>query len=173
MPSNIRPLHFVFKIGSRTKTISFYQTLLGMKVLRHEEFIEGCNAACNGPYDGKWSKTMIGYGEEHTNFVIELTYNYGIREYARGNDFDALVLLSSSSVKRIKEQTEHAFKETSDGFLEIFDPSGYRFLVGESQDQLDNLISGVRLVASDLEKSKAYWNGLLKGFLHRLFSDLI
>ena len=33
---------------------------LGMTVLRHEEFEKGCEAACNGPYDGKWSKTMIG-----------------------------------------------------------------------------------------------------------------
>jgi hypothetical protein len=36
-----------------------------------------CEAACNGPYDGKWSKTMIGYGDEDTQFVLELTYNYG------------------------------------------------------------------------------------------------
>ena len=42
------------------------------------QFTEGCAAACNGPYDGKWSKTMIGYGDEDTNFVLELTYNYGV-----------------------------------------------------------------------------------------------
>lgn len=53
MPSNIRPLHFVFKISSRTKTIEFYRNVLNMKILRHEEFSEGCDAACNGPYDGK------------------------------------------------------------------------------------------------------------------------
>ena len=35
-----------------------------MKVLRHEEFEKGCEAACNGPYDGRWSKTMVGYGPE-------------------------------------------------------------------------------------------------------------
>ena len=39
------------------------------------------------PYDGKWSKTMIGYGSEDNHFVIELTYNYGIKTYAMGNDF--------------------------------------------------------------------------------------
>lgn len=27
-----------------------------------------------GPYDGKWSKTMIGYGPEDKQFVLELTY---------------------------------------------------------------------------------------------------
>jgi hypothetical protein len=53
--------------------------VLGLRVLRHEEFTPGgCAAECNGPYAGKWSKTMIGYGPEHENFALELTYNYGI-----------------------------------------------------------------------------------------------
>ena len=43
--------------------------LLGMKVLRHEEFDSGCPATCNGPYNNLWSKTMIGYGPEDANFV--------------------------------------------------------------------------------------------------------
>ncbi|PIO71789.1 hypothetical protein TELCIR_06303 [Teladorsagia circumcincta] len=58
-----------------------------MKVLRHEEFEEGCKAECNGPYNGKWSKTMVGYGSEDDHFVIELTYNYEIGSYRLGNDF--------------------------------------------------------------------------------------
>ena len=39
------------------------------------------------PYDGKWSKTMVGYGPEGDHFVTELTYNYGIGSYQLGNDF--------------------------------------------------------------------------------------
>jgi len=35
-----------------------------LKVLRHEEFTEGCEAMCNGKYDGRWSKTMLGFGPE-------------------------------------------------------------------------------------------------------------
>jgi len=30
---------------------------------------------------------MIGYGAEDNHFVCELTYNYGIGDYALGNDF--------------------------------------------------------------------------------------
>ena len=74
--SNRRALHFVFKVADRASTMSFYRDLLGMTILRHEEFEEGCKASCNGPYDGKWSKTMVGYGPEDDNFVVELTYNY-------------------------------------------------------------------------------------------------
>ena len=43
-------------------------------VAGHEEFEQGCEATCNGPYDGKWSKTMIGYGPEDSHFVLEITY---------------------------------------------------------------------------------------------------
>lgn len=71
-----RALHFVFKIPDRALTVKFYREILGMKVmvsicqifsfffhnfvsitryrfvstqvLRHEEFADGCEAACNG-----------------------------------------------------------------------------------------------------------------------------
>lgn len=39
------------------------------------------------PYDGRWSKTMVGFGPEDDHFVVELTYNYGVGEYKLGNDF--------------------------------------------------------------------------------------
>lgn len=42
---------------------------------------------CFRPYDGKWSKSMVGYGTEDDHFVLELTYNYGIGNYRLGNDF--------------------------------------------------------------------------------------
>ena len=43
------------------------------------------------PYDGKWSKTMAGFGSEDDHFVVELTYNYGIKEYQLGNDFQVYI----------------------------------------------------------------------------------
>ena len=30
---------------------------------------------------------MVGYGPEDNHFVVELTYNYGIKKYSLGNDF--------------------------------------------------------------------------------------
>ena len=38
-----RLLHFVYKIADRTESVKFYRSL-GMKILRHEEFEEGCDA---------------------------------------------------------------------------------------------------------------------------------
>jgi hypothetical protein len=59
-----RPLHWVFKVSDLKKSIQML-TLLGARVLRHEEFESGCEATCNGPYDGWWSKTMVGWDNEH------------------------------------------------------------------------------------------------------------
>ena len=63
-PSSVRALHFVLKVADRTATVAFLHDVLGMHALRHEEFKEGCRAACNGPYDGMWSKTVMGYADE-------------------------------------------------------------------------------------------------------------
>ena len=57
-----------------------------MKVLRHEEFKEQCEAGCNGKINSPWSKTMIGYGPEQNNFALELTYNYRVRSYHKADD---------------------------------------------------------------------------------------
>jgi hypothetical protein len=48
MESKVRALHFVLKIANRKQGISFLRDELKMKVLRHEEFSEGCEATCNG-----------------------------------------------------------------------------------------------------------------------------
>ncbi|RXG56574.1 Glyoxalase domain-containing protein 4 [Armadillidium vulgare] len=120
-----RALHFVFKIADRPKNIHFFREILGMKVLRHEEFDEGCKAACNGPYGGKWSKTMIGYGSEDNHFVVELTYNFGISDYPLGNDFLGFYIQSAEALERAKS-AGIPVKQEGDKFL-IKSPDGYKF----------------------------------------------
>ena len=46
-----RPLHYVLKIGSLKANIEFFKQF-GYTLFRHEEFEEGCEASCNGPYGG-------------------------------------------------------------------------------------------------------------------------
>ena len=36
---------------------------------------------------------MIGFGPEDEHFVLELTYNYGIKEYKLGNDFQVIYIM--------------------------------------------------------------------------------
>jgi len=157
--STRRALHFVFKVADRSSTINFYRNILGMKVLRHEEFEKGCEAACNGPYDGKWSKTMIGYGSEDDHFVIELTYNYGIKSYARGNEF-INIALRSQNVRTNADTHGYPTSQGENGALLIADPDGYTFSVSEESARGDP-VESVSLSSSDLQKSVEFWRGVL------------
>ena len=73
LSSNMRTLHWVTKIGSLKHSLRFYELVLGLRVLRHAEFESGCEATCNGPYGGAWSKTMVGLGDENCNLTLTLT----------------------------------------------------------------------------------------------------
>lgn len=155
-----RALHFVFKVGDRTKTATFYRDVLGMKVLRHEEFEEGCKASCNGPYDGKWSKTMVGFGPEDDHFVAELTYNYGVGEYRLGNDFLGLTLQSSKAVSNAKHLGWPLTKVEGDLYL-THAPGGYPFYLIDKEQPLSDPVQKVCLAVSDLQRSTHYWSTLL------------
>ncbi|XP_026757900.1 glyoxalase domain-containing protein 4 [Galleria mellonella] len=155
-----RALHFVFKVADRTLTAKFYRDILGMKVLRHEEFSEGCEATCNGPYANRWSKTMVGYGPEDTHFVVELTYNYGVTHYEQGNDFLGLTIQSSESLKRAADNNWPVKEQNGLKYVEA--PGGYKFyIVDKPQPSNGDPVLKVALASSNLARSIAYWNGLL------------
>jgi len=154
-------LHWVFKVPSpRAETMKFYREVLGMKVLRHEEFEKGCEAACNGPYDGKWSKTMVGYGPENNHFVVELTYNYNISSYKLGNDFQGITIQSKEVLSRARNVGWPILQEGGRSFLEA--PGGYKFFILDlPQPTTSDPIVSVAIAVSDMSKSVQYWSGLL------------
>nr|CAI5841450.1 unnamed protein product [Callosobruchus analis] len=128
-----RALHYVFKIPDRKETMRFYRNVLGMSVQRHEEFAEGCEATCNGPYKGRWSKTMVGYGPEDKHFVIELTYNYGIHSYEKGNDFISITVKSKQALERAQKED---WPILPDNKLEA--PGGYIFQIIDEDQPTDS-----------------------------------
>lgn len=155
--SSRRSLHFVFKVGNRTATAKFFREILGMKFLRHEEFEEGCKASCNGPYDGKWSKSMVGYGPEDNHFVIELTYNYGIGSYTLGTDFMGITIHSQDVIKNIKK---HSYPSTEhDGVHTVQSPDGYKFHIVNKNVKGDP-VQKVTLASSNLQRSLDFWTNL-------------
>ncbi|KAH8292876.1 hypothetical protein KR044_002190 [Drosophila immigrans] len=157
-----RALHYVFKIGDRAKNAFFFQTILGMQVYRHEEFTEGCEAECNGPYDNRWSKTMIGYGPESSNFVFELTYNYGVKHYEMGNDFGGVTIHSKEVLAKAVEHSYPVVKQGENNIL--VSPDGYKFYVVEvaPSSSLSDPVQQVELHVKDLAVSRKYWHELLK-----------
>ncbi|CAM1320957.1 GLOD4 (predicted) [Pycnogonum litorale] len=153
-----RALHFVFKVADRKLTAKFYRDILGMKILRHEEMEEGCKATCNGPYDGKWSKTMVGYGPEDSHFVVELTYNYGIGSYELGNDFMGITIQSSDAIANAKKHQWPIKSENGQTVVEA--PGGYKFYLVDEPLPSDDPVKKVTVASSNLAQSVDYWNKL-------------
>ena len=60
-----RLLHTMIRVRDLDRSLDFYQRLLGMNVLRQKEYP-----------DGKFTNTVVGYGDEQSNTVVELTYNW-------------------------------------------------------------------------------------------------
>jgi len=155
-------LHWVFKVPSpRAETMRFYREILGMQILRHEEFEKGCEAACNGPYDGKWSKTMVGYGSEDKHFVVELTYNYNISSYKLGNDFQGITIQSSECLERARKCGWPIETDDCHNILEA--PGGYKFFVIDMPQPKDrDPVLNVAIGVSNMSRSISYWAGLLE-----------
>lgn len=153
-----RALHFVLKIGDRPAMIDFLKNTLGMKVLRHEEFEEGCEATCNGPYQNKWSKTMIGYGPESCHFVLELTYNYPVDKYRLGNDILGITVGAPGDLME-KIRSKLDWKSETDQKLSYVSPAGYKFYL-ENDESLR--IKEVALSTSSLTKTLGFWQDLLE-----------
>ncbi len=72
----MRVLHTMIRVGDLDRSIKFYTEVLGMQVLKVSDHPEG-----------KFTNVFVGYGDEATGAVIELTYNYGVESYELGTGF--------------------------------------------------------------------------------------
>lgn len=77
----MRILHTMLRVGNLEKSIAFYTDVLGMKLLRQSE---------NTEY--KYTLAFVGYGDESSQAVLELTYNWGTDSYDLGNAFGHIAL---------------------------------------------------------------------------------
>lgn len=74
-------LHTMIRVGDLDKSIDFYTRLLGMKLLRRNDYP-----------DGRFTLAFVGYGDESANTVIELTHNWDTPAYDLGNGFGHVAL---------------------------------------------------------------------------------
>lgn len=77
----MRILHTMLRTGDLDRSIDFYTQILGMKLLRRQDYPEG-----------KFTLAFVGYGDERENSVIELTYNWGVAKYELGNGYGHIAL---------------------------------------------------------------------------------
>jgi lactoylglutathione lyase len=75
-------LHTMIRVGDLDKSIDFYTRLLGMKLLRRKDYPTG-----------EFTLAFVGYGDEDSHTVLELTHNWGRREpYEIGTGFGHLAV---------------------------------------------------------------------------------
>jgi len=135
-----------------------------MKILRHEEMTSGCEAQCNGDFDSPWSKTMAGYGHEHSFFALELNYNYYVQGYVYGNDFSSVTIYNRQAVSNARRLLDKKFIEAdNEQSITIRSPDGHRFiLIDQDVRPGDDPVRCLSLNVSNLNKSVDYYTRLLK-----------
>lgn len=78
----MRLLHTMLRVRDLDTSLDFYCNRLGMKLLRRKDF-----------ESGRFTLAFVGYGDEASGTVIELTHNWDQTEpYALGTAFGHLAL---------------------------------------------------------------------------------
>lgn len=120
----MRVLHTMVRVSDLEKSITFYTNILGMKLLRRHEYP-----------DGKFTLAFVGFGDEKDHAVIELTYNWDVTSYDKGNAFGHIAievedayktceLIKSKGGKVLREAGAMQYGTTVIAFIE--DPDGYK-----------------------------------------------
>jgi lactoylglutathione lyase len=77
----MRLLHTMLRVGNLDRSIKFYTEMLGMKLLRQSD---------NTEY--KYTLAFIGYGDEASNTVLELTHNWDTESYDMGKAYGHIAI---------------------------------------------------------------------------------
>lgn len=160
-----RPLHWVLKVSDLRASVDFYSRVLGLVVTRHEEFDTGCEATCNGPYSGWWSKTMMGFPEVGENaFSLELTFNYGIESYTLGNDLVGIHVAVAGAAERAKEMGLQVLPTEQAGVSKVQNPDGQWFFLHDplpSADPAADPFLFISLNTTDMQRAKDFYINVL------------
>ncbi|GJZ16092.1 probable lactoylglutathione lyase, chloroplastic [Tanacetum coccineum] len=148
-----RMLHVVYRVGDLEKTIKFYTECLGMQVLRQRNIPEE-----------KYANAFVGYGPEVSNFVIELTYNYGVDKYDIGSGFGHFGIAVEDVAKTMDLVKAKGGKVSG---TVVQDPDGYKFELVEKKGRNPDPFRHVMLRVGDIDRSvnfyqKAYGMELLR-----------
>lgn len=104
---------------------------------------------------------MVGYGDESTQFVLELTYNYGVSSYKLGNEFGGVTIKSKNAINNAKSKN-YPFEQQADGSILLRAPDGFKFFIlNENATADEDPIKFIIYNVTNLENSIKYWSGLL------------
>ena len=120
----MRIMHTMLRVGNLQRSIDFYTRILGMKVLRRNDYP-----------DGRFTLAFVGYGDEDRTAVLELTHNWDTAEYELGNAYGHIAVEVPDAYQACEEVKKRGGKVTREAgpmkhgttviaFVE--DPDGYK-----------------------------------------------
>ena len=119
----------MLRVGDLQRSIDFYTNIMKMTLLRQKDYPEG-----------KFTLAFLGYGDEKSNTVLELTHNWDTNSYDLGTAFGHIALevddvykatdeIKQSGGKVLREAGKMNAGTTIIAFIE--DPDGYQIeLIG-------------------------------------------
>jgi lactoylglutathione lyase len=120
----MRLLHTMLRVGNLELSIQFYTEVLGMRLLRSKDFPEG-----------RFTLAFLGYEDEASGTVLELTHNWDTAQYDLGNAYGHIAIeiddifacchdVRQKGGKVVREPGPMKHGSTIIAFVE--DPDGYK-----------------------------------------------
>lgn len=120
----MRILHTMLRVGDLDKSLAFYTQVLGMKLLRRKDYP-----------DGKFTLAFVGYQDEASGTVLELTHNWETPSYNLGDGFGHIAVEVDDAYQACENTKKMGGKVTREAgpmkhgttviaFIE--DPDGYK-----------------------------------------------
>lgn len=120
----MRILHTMLRVGDLQRSLTFYTTVLGMKLLRRQDYPAG-----------RFTLAFVGYGSESQGAVLELTHNWDTTSYELGTGYGHIALAvpdAKAACEQIRARGGKVVREagpmkggtTVIAFVE--DPDGYK-----------------------------------------------
>lgn len=120
----MRMLHTMLRVGELERSIHFYTEVLGMKLLRRNDYPEG-----------RFTLAFVGYGDESDHTVLELTHNWDTPTYDLGSGFGHIAVEVDDAYQACAEVKRQGgtvsreagpMKHGSTVIAFVEDPDGYK-----------------------------------------------
>ncbi len=120
----MRMLHTMLRVGNLEQSIAFYTEVLGMQLLRRQDYPEG-----------RFTLAFVGYGAEDQHTVLELTHNWDTTHYDLGNGYGHIALAVPNAAAACDEirarggrvvREAGAMKHGTTVIAFVEDPDGYK-----------------------------------------------
>ncbi|MGF6739983.1 lactoylglutathione lyase [Paraburkholderia atlantica] len=131
----MRILHTMLRVGDLDASIRFYTEVLGMRLLRKNDYP-----------DGKFTLAFVGYEDESEDAAIELTYNWDTSKYELGTGYGHIALEvddAYAACEQVKKRggvvTREAgpMKHGTTVIAFVADPDGYKIELIQKKGRVD------------------------------------